>query len=65
VTSEVRAYLKGLRKRGYAVAYGGNGHWQVRWGREMVTSVTGTKTNGRAMANTRADVKRFERGRVR
>jgi len=65
VSSDVGGLLRRLRKSGYTVPSqaNGKGHFEVWWEGTMVTTVSGTRPGGRALANLKSDIRKFEEGR--
>ena len=63
---DVGGLLRQLRKRGYEVPVqaNGKGHTEVWRGGTLVTTVSGSRPGGRALANLKADIRKFEEGRA-
>ena len=63
---DVGGLLRQLKKRGYEVPgqANGKGHFEVWQDGTMVTTVSGTNPGGRALANLKAEIRRFEEGRA-
>jgi hypothetical protein len=55
-------YLRKLRKRGYRVPdrRDGQGHIEVWYGGELVTSASGSRPGGRGFLNFKSQIRRFE-----
>jgi hypothetical protein len=60
VADDTAGYIRQLRKRGYASRLDGQNHIQLWFGDTLVASASGTGGNGRAFANFKAQVRRFE-----
>lgn len=65
MASDTDSYLRQLQQRGYKVPdrKNGRGHIEVWFGETLVATHTGTRAGGRAFANFKAQVSRFEKGR--
>lgn len=65
MASDVGGLLRQLKKRGYAVPgqVNGKGHIEIWRDGTMVTTVSGTRTGGRTLANLKADIRKFEESR--
>jgi hypothetical protein len=60
--SDLTAFLRQLRRRGYSVRLARSGHWHVRDRRgRLVAIASGTTSDRRSLANLRANLRRAGR----